>query len=459
MAEDNAAEVPPRSETNQSQQDDARRSKHISEAQGTSKPSLTSRADRNIDLAMNALLAFIILFTFHDVVFGGKSLLPSDNLNPLDERFLPQNYGPHFVAERKWTARNLDFATNVRDAGASWWQGEPSSEFLKRSLRRFEFPFWDPYIGAGTPSMSNLVPAYLFPPNLVVVLLGNGSLVRNLYILALLFFASTCTYAFLRDHQLSPPASIAGALAFLFCGGLMQTAPSIIGQPVACLPFILLLTSRFIDDPVGRAWKIALGYAVVSLASLPPLLLGVFISGAGYVAAAIFFHRPPRADISLLLKRYAVAVAVAGLLVGAYCLPALMTILTSPHVRQYYSTAATAVLRPKQLFELFSPTIMGGRQIYINATFPPLSDQSFYYAGVSAVGLAIIALLTRPRFAQRLHLFALVSLVVIVMKLIGLPPVQWLALTPVLRSVHFSAYYGIFVDFYVALLAAIAVET
>src|SRR4051812_6569437 len=109
------------------------------------KTSVGGRQRVNEDRIALTLLALLVLAAFSNVVFGGKSLLPSENWNPLDYRDTAANYGPRFVPHEEWLRRDLVPFTNYRDVAASILQLEPARELLTRSLRRGELPFWDPY--------------------------------------------------------------------------------------------------------------------------------------------------------------------------------------------------------------------------------------------------------------------------------------------------------------------------
>ena len=67
-------------------------------------------------------------------------------------------------------------------------------------MREREWPFSDPYVGAGVPAMTGLVPAFFFPPSALVVALGGLVSWENLYFLALLWSASFFSFLFLRTH-------------------------------------------------------------------------------------------------------------------------------------------------------------------------------------------------------------------------------------------------------------------
>jgi hypothetical protein len=179
------------------------------------------------------------------------------------------------VPPEEWSRRNLVTAPNYRDPAAQTLQAEPAAELLRRSLASGQFPFWDPYTGGGIPLFASLLPGYLFPPALLVVLLGHGSGVRNAYLLGLIAVSGILTYRLLRGRGLSWAAALTGGIAFAFSGAVIQTAPLSLGQPVALFSLPLLATIRLCEQPSRRrAAELAAAAAFVALASFPP-------SGAG----------------------------------------------------------------------------------------------------------------------------------------------------------------------------------
>ena len=111
-----------------------------------------------------AILLVAVAVLYHDVLFLGRSVIPSNFHNPIDYRRTTENYGPEMVPLSEWSDRNLIASPNLRDPGATWWQWEPGIRFLERAVSDGEWPFWDPYLAAGTPAMANLLPAFFFPP-------------------------------------------------------------------------------------------------------------------------------------------------------------------------------------------------------------------------------------------------------------------------------------------------------
>src|SRR5579864_1135332 len=173
-----------------------------------------------------AALAALLCAAYGNVIFDGRSLVYSNGTNPLDYRYLPQNYGPGFEPPETWTSRNLLLSVNFHDPGAPLWQWEPDGEFLRQGLRAGEAPWWNPYVGMGVPEMANLTSTAAFPPYLAMLALGNTNELRNAFQLLVVLCGGWFTFLFLHRHGLAPLTSLIGAAAFMFCGALSQNVGS-----------------------------------------------------------------------------------------------------------------------------------------------------------------------------------------------------------------------------------------
>ncbi|HBL32052.1 MAG TPA: hypothetical protein DD490_34955, partial [Acidobacteria bacterium] len=299
-----------------------------------------------------------------------------------------------------------------------------------------------------------LTPSFAFPPYLLVVALGNGVGIKNLYFLSLLLGAAFFSYLLLRKHHLSPEASFGGAAAVLFCGGLNQNAGSFIGQTAAGLPAALLLTRVFLDRPTWRrAAGMAAGYAVLALASFPPLLIASFGLSAAYAGVQIAAERDGRAAV-----RYAVATVLAVGLVAFYYLPAFAVIAETPQAQSLYRDAADESLPWYSFSQLLSPVLFGGSKIWQQ---PPMRDPAHFaipYVGAVALLLAGLAGPVGPRRTRRFFWFLAAAGAVIALKICGVEPVQSLGRLPGLRTVHFAVYYGIPLNLLLGLATALGLE-
>ena len=394
------------------------------------------------------LLALLVVIAFANVLFDGRSLVASDNLNPL---------WPDSKSPEEWHRPELVSYPNFRDITSAIMQSDPSREFLRRSLLRGEFPWWDPYTGGGGPSFASIWPSYLFPPSLLVVLLGNGSILRNAYILLLILTSGVLTYYLLRRHAVSGPAALAGAVAFSFSGAVITTAPSVIGQPVAFFSLPLLVTARLLDRPDGRrAAQLALAFAFVALASFPPVLLQTFGMSVVYTVVAIVLS--PRSRLRRAMWFTAGAAVSLGLAAVVY-LPGVRLMAEMTHVREFYAHASEEVMPAGQLGQVLSPTIMGGMPVYVHYAVVGPTELHMYYSGVVALLLAGIGLVAAcNEKARLLRIAATLCGVLALAKIVGLPPVQWILRVPLLRSFHYAAYQGILVAYATAILAALGID-
>ena len=239
--------------------------------------------------------AVLILASFPQVWFFGRSLVATDQYNPLQNEYSAEFKGPDFIPENSWTKRGLIDIPNIHDPGSEWWQGEPSLIFFRRAVLAGEFPFWDPSAGAGAPAFTSIVPAFLFPPQIVLSLAGATSWQKNVYIFLFFWAATFGTYCLLRQHGITRIGSAAGAVVFLFSGAVQTIAPiHFMAQAIVCLPFLFIATRWFLDQPSWpRTGILASIYAVASLASFPPILLPSFAFTALYFCAAIAVEKRP----------------------------------------------------------------------------------------------------------------------------------------------------------------------
>jgi hypothetical protein len=402
--------------------------------------------------------ACVLVIAYNNVVFRGESLVHSNNGNMIDYRMTERTYGPGFHPASTWLDRNLTQTANLHDPGATWTQWETGGVFLRRSLLAGELPFWDPYTGGGTPAMANLVPTFFFPPYLVMVLLGNGALLKNLYFLGLLLTAAWCTWALLRRTGLSWLSSLVGGLAFLLSGALNQTVGSFIGQTVCCLPVGLLATRWFLEHATwtAAAW-LALVFASIALASFPPVLLAVFGLSAMYACAEIAQDRSLGARRDLTAIRFGAAALLGVGLVAWYYAPAFSLMGATPQVAMYYRDASShTVIYPSGLLQLLSPALFSGVPVWANDPIPRLTVGVLNYVGAATlllVGLVGVQELRRP-----LWLTTAIALVGVLGLILAFPPFAQVRDLPLLRSIHFGVYYGFVVDFLLALLAAAGFE-
>lgn len=408
-------------------------------------------------LRSGLVFAAVVVAAFPQVVFLGRSLVPSDNYNPLDFRFSVANYGPNYVPPEEWSRSGLEFYANFHDPGGGLWQAEPAHHLFRDAILSGQFPFWDPHAGGGAPAYANPTSEFLFPPQMLLSLAGATSLQKNIYILLLFWTSGYATYWVLRLHRLSALASFTGGVAFLFCGAVQQLGPSIFtGQVVACIPVLLLATKWYVDFPSWpRTAGLALTYAAVSLASFPPFLVGGFGFAALYLICAGLMG--PGDKRLLIFGRYLTALLLALLSVAVYYLPVLLVIANSDYITQWYRSVGLAFMPSRAILELLSPVIAATEaRVYARPVLILSGFGHFYYVGVTVLLLAFMAGGKGAAGQSRpLVLCCASGIALILLKMFGVRPVQWIAYLPVFHSVHYTLYFGSLIALAVCLLAAV----
>src|SRR5262249_44985622 len=145
---------------------------------------------------------------------------------------------------------------------------------------------------------ADLLPEFFLPPYTRTVLLGGSMRLFNWSFLLLLWRAALFTFLLLWRHGLTFVASLGVGVVVVMSGLLSQDLAAIMMHALACLPLALCASRVLLDRPDSRRTAVlALVYAMIALASFPPLLLGVFGITTVYVLVAIILGDAPRARV------------------------------------------------------------------------------------------------------------------------------------------------------------------
>lgn len=172
------------------------------------------------------------------------------------------------------------FGPMLAKGEALFW-GTPMLQFVPwrtvafGMLREGFLPLWNPYLGMGAPLLANYQSAFLYPPNLLLPLVGipwgHGLLVM-LHIL----WSGVGMSLLCRRLGLPPMAQVMSGLAFSMSGYLVARAGFLsINAAAAWLPWLVLFAETLVrrvtrGDPVRRvllaSMGLALGFAMQWLA-------------------------------------------------------------------------------------------------------------------------------------------------------------------------------------------------
>ncbi|MCP4356530.1 MAG: YfhO family protein [Chloroflexi bacterium] len=156
---------------------------------------------------VTVMLLAIFIFALLAVALLNKSLLPSYTLVPLR---IIQDIAPwdHLVLGPRGNRLIID----------PFFVFYPNRAFLTQALQNGQFPLWNPYLFAGTPTMAdpNFQPFYL--PNLLLALVLSADQAIPWGVFFHLTLAGSFMFLFLRRHRLHWLACVLGGGIWLLNG-------------------------------------------------------------------------------------------------------------------------------------------------------------------------------------------------------------------------------------------------
>ena len=173
------------------------------------------------------LLVGVIGWFFHECLFRGFSLVPTDVGNQL---VLP--YSTSF----KHIQVQNHYAVDTVTIGFPW------AVFWQKSVKSGQLPIWNPYILGGQPILAESMPAVLSPFNLLLLILSPERALSLGTVLAFCL-AGLFMFALLRDLGRSHPASFIGACAWALNSSFLMwhwRTPAVF----CWAPLVLLLLER-----------------------------------------------------------------------------------------------------------------------------------------------------------------------------------------------------------------------
>lgn len=274
----------------------------------------------------------------------------------------------------------------------------PLAEFLAQSLRRGEFPLWDPFTYCGVPFYANVQAQVFYPPTILTVWLSNlagGS--HLLYFLEWqlvlhVFLSGALTYRLLLRLDAGRHPALLGATVFQL-GGFFASQAQHLGavNGAAWLP-LAWLSVLMLGRGFRWRWTAALGLslALSFLAGLPAVAIAVAVSSGLLAVILVAFRRAP----ARLLGPVALAGVWSVLMAAAQLLPTLE--LNGLSVAQYRSDwlGTGGGLPLASLVSLLLPNYYG---IFDLATYSRPWEPTFLhiYCGIPGLLLAIWAAFRR----------------------------------------------------------------
>jgi hypothetical protein len=202
----------------------------------------------------------------------------------------------------------------------------PVRSLVAEGLRDLRLPLWNPYLWLGTPLAANPVAGAFYPPNWVLLGLGDVAAL-NVSVVLHLYLGGVFTYLLARERAGSGAASFAAAVGFSLGGIALSSALcpiylySLTWLPAALFCFQRALSGRSLWYGVMAGGSVALMVlgGDVQLPITTALVLGlVAVFDVAFAASGARLRRAGRAATVLLL-----AGATGAALAAVQLLPAL----------------------------------------------------------------------------------------------------------------------------------------
>jgi hypothetical protein len=327
-------------------------------------------------------------------------------------------------------------------------------------MRSGYLPLWNPYIFSGMPLHGAAQAGLLFPLNWSY-LLFSAPVATNIMMLATYALAALGAYLYARRSGCLVTGAIVTSLAWQWSSFLItHIGHTNILQTAALLPWILWAIDGYgLRSSRKRGLLLALLVAVQCFTGHQQTFAYSLMVAAAY--AYIMARRAPETRTGYL--RSLVFVAAGILLAAVQIVPTFELLRNSPRASISYSYFTAFSLPPRFILTLLAPYLMGGGDGWIFRA--PYVGPTFYgeyaaYVGVTAITLALAALLIRPD--ARTKFWAIVVAAGFILALGRFAPLglyKLIYFVPLLNLFRVPARHLMEVDFGLAVLAGRGVTT
>lgn len=366
-----------------------------------------------------AFFLLVAIFFFWPVFLKGYTPFPGDLLVGNYEPYKSNSYlgwGPGGVPHK---AQGPDVIRELY----------PWKFFAIESLKKGEFPFWNPYFFSGNPQLANFQTAVFYPLNLFFFLF-SFNLAWTIFIFMQPVMAGLFTYLFAKEIGLRKIPAVFSGLVFAFSSYMsVWIEYGNIGHAILWLPLALYIVEKLIQ-------KFSFKKIVFLTFVLTFSILAGYIQGTIYLFGTVFFYflfrflQGNNHKISNLLI-FSISLTTSFFLSVIQLLPTW----------ELFQLSARGVYPREELFRLLSPLY------YAITTFVPdffghPASRNFWFWGtyierVSYIGVIPLLLVFLSFFGKRtknFHFFAVLGGVSYLLSLNILPTRWLLGLNPPILS-------------------------
>ena len=395
---------------------------------------------RTINVKYQSLLAsaiFIVALSFFykDVVFFGRTFLietadAGTMPTPSDGPYNYKGVKPGFVA---------------RDTGAIAWLLEPFNRFISESIKKGDFPLWNPYSGlAGSPLFADGQTAPFEPIQFLFFFTPERfwAYAVDLQLLIRFLISGFFCYLFARRLRIDFLGSIVVGVLFIFSGYFVSFGNHPQVKTEALLPLVLYGFDRVADmDDKQGVWICAffIGWAIIAgmpEATFFPLFLGTL----WYFYKTIVVRRVIGVP---MLIRYIGTTGIGFLISAVYLLPLFELISLSKSVHQAGSSAITHW----PFYEV--PGLIFGT---VDTYFIRIGFVAFF-----SLFFSIISLKDWPDRRREILFFSGYASILLI-SMFDFPPTNWIVHLPILNQVGMLKYPFPSINFCIAILIGFIVD-
>ena len=218
------------------------------------------------DLLPIAALLLLPLLWFWRVTFGGRTLVPFDNLYT----FEPWR---HFAAQMGVSVPHNSLLSDLILENYAW------KHFILESIHAHRIPLWNPYLFTGVPFLAAGQHSALYPFSLIFYVMPLWR-AYGFFTWSQIALAGISMYVYLRVLRLRRNSSFLGAAVYMFSGFfIVSVVFSMIIAAAAWLPLILAVIEAMVQKQESKGQG---AFSPVIYVVLGSVLLGVQIL-AGHV--------------------------------------------------------------------------------------------------------------------------------------------------------------------------------
>jgi hypothetical protein len=387
--------------------------------------------------------------------------------------FLEQTYYRNLPLQPEllgYEQKSTLFGNTLDYTGSAFW---PNIKLATELMWDGIIPLWNPHVGVGQPLAADSTHHIFSPFNFGFFLPVEF---WDIPIFVGLWFTGIFTFLFLRCFGLNFTSCISGAIFYMLSGGFtwFLTNPNIV--VMIFTPMVLFSAEKIIQNKnikyvVLASTAIALSVLAAHLESiiLQFMLVGAYVSFRILQQVKLNFYKKQHKNIldhniSKRIKIKPIILWVTVAFIGGLGLSAFFILPVYEYIEnnefEHDDKYGVGHVAPFNVLSTFSPYVLGP----IHAYWIPLDSGEiglWGYVGIFSLFLSIIGVyfsLKSNHSYKWIPVFFLAISIFFIMKIIGVPIVNWIGYLPILNMLSFTGYLGVIIPFGFAVSASFGID-